>query len=81
MAVQARFYVAKITRHAYNPDHVVVELQATVRGPENKTWASATPAGQITMTVNNERAGAWFADRLGDDVAITFDQADLLPSV
>jgi hypothetical protein len=78
MAVAARFYVAKITRHAYNPGHVEVVLQAVVRGPENKAWASATPNGQITMTVNNEAAGAWFTGLLGDDVAITFDRADPL---
>jgi hypothetical protein len=78
MAVAARFYVAKITRNAYNPDHVEVMLQAVARGPENKAWASATPAGQITMTVNNEQAGAWFTDLLGNDVAITFDKADPL---
>lgn len=75
MAVAARFYVSQITRMAYNPDHLQVALQASTRGPENKAWASATPAGNITLTVNNPAAATWFGDRLGKDVAMTFDDA------
>jgi hypothetical protein len=75
MAVSARFYVAQITRHAYNPDHLQVTLQASTRGPENKAWASATPAGQMTLTVNNPDASAWFGDRLGKDLALSFTDA------
>lgn len=73
MSVQARFFVQSITRHAHNPGAGQVKLAAASRGPENKTWATATPAGVIDMTISNPDAMAWFNDRLGKDVAITFE--------
>lgn len=73
MAVQARFYVQAVTRYAYNPGVVKVDLSAVARGEENKSWASATPSGTMTLNVNNPDAAAWFADRLSKDVAITFE--------
>lgn len=76
MAVAARFYVSQIARFAYNASQVTVTLNAAARGPENKAWATATPSGTITMNVMNEAAGKWFADRLGKDIAIVFDDAD-----
>lgn len=75
MGVQARFYVAELTRQAYNPKHLSVKLQAVSRGDQNKDWAEATPSGQVTMTINNDPAAQWFADRLGQDVTITFEDA------
>ena len=79
--VQARFYVRDITRHAYNPAQVEVVLAAVSRGSENKTWATATPSGTLTMHVSNPSAADWFNERLGKDVAITFEDrpADELP--
>lgn len=71
--VAARFYVASITRHAYNPGAGQVVLRAVSRGPENATWAAATPTGTIDLTVGNEGALATFADALGKEVLITFD--------
>jgi hypothetical protein len=73
MKVLARFYVQQVTRYAHAPGQVSVTLQAVCRGEENKTWAAATPSGQITMNVNNGSAGGWFAERLGKDIAITFE--------
>lgn len=73
MAVKARFYIAEISRKAYNPDHVEVVLQAAGRGEENKDWAKYTPSGEIKMTINNPPAAAFFADRLGKDVTLTFE--------
>jgi hypothetical protein len=75
MAVQARFYVAQITRNAFNPAQKSVVLHAVGRGEENKTWASATPVGKIEMSINNPKAADWFDERLGKDVAITFEDA------
>ena len=77
MAVVARFYCASITTTKWNPtsEQTEVTLQASTRGTENKAWAAATPAGQIKMTVNNETAGQWFRDRIGKDIAITFEDA------
>lgn len=74
MPIAARFYVAKITTSAYGPKGAAaVELQAVSRGDQNKDWASATPSGTITMQINNAPAAQWFADRLGDDIAVLFD--------
>jgi len=75
VTVLARFYVQSIQRFAYNPENVAVGLQAVSRGSENKVWASATPVGQVTMTINDGPAGQWFADRLGKDVLVSFDEA------
>lgn len=73
MSVQARFYVAEVTRYAYNSDQSKVTLRAVARGEENKSWAAATPSGEITLTIGNANAAKWFADRLGRDVAMTFE--------
>lgn len=76
--VQARFYVAEITQSAYGPPGAAsVKLQAVSRGDQNKDWASATPSGTITMTINNPPAAKYFADALGKDVAVTFRLVDV----
>jgi hypothetical protein len=74
-AVAGRFYVAKTTAFAYNPDHIAVELNAVCRGEHNREWASATPSGSIQMTITNPSAAAWFRDRLGKEVALRFTDA------
>jgi len=61
MVVRAKFYVRAITR--YNSGGSV-ELQAVVRGNENKSWSSATPSGQLTMAILNESALRVFEDAL-----------------
>lgn len=73
MAVQARFYVESILKRAYDPVQVDVTLKAAGRGEQNKAWAKYTPSGDITMHVNNPAAAAWFEERLGRDIALTFD--------
>lgn len=80
MSVQARFYVREVTKYAYSSGYaapapvVMVKLNPVSgsKGEINKSWASATPSGEITMTIGNPAAAAWFEDRLGKDVAITF---------
>lgn len=79
MAVEARFYVRETTKFAtggYAEPRPAgrVALSPSTRGPENKAWASATPTGDITMTVIGP-AHAWFEERLGQDVRIVFDDA------
>jgi hypothetical protein len=78
--VIARFYVAKVEKFAYGGPGTVsqrsVTLQVATRGEENKTWAQATPSGQITMHINNGAAGEWFEEMLGHDVAVTFSVAE-----
>lgn len=85
MAVQARFYVGSIEQYASAAGYAdpapkgVVKLKPVTRGPANKEWASATPSGEITMTVHGG-AFPWFQERLGKEVAITFeDRPDLCP--
>jgi hypothetical protein len=75
-AVTARFYVSGYERNAYDPSVTQVKMQAVSRGEHNKNWAAATPSGQIQMTIRNESAAAWFVDRLGKEVSVTFRQAD-----
>lgn len=78
MAVQARFYVAEITQQAYGgyappaPAGKVV-LQPSTKGEENKEWASATPSGRIEMTIRSGPAFEFFQERIGKDIAITFN--------
>lgn len=81
--VVARFYVAKVEKSAYGgpgtePQRSVT-LQAATRGEENKSWAQATPSGQITMHINNGAAGAWFEEHLGADIAVSFAAAEEAP--
>ena len=75
--IQARFYVRELTSFAYNPEALTVRL-APVTGSYGKDgingqWNTATPAGDISLTINNPDAAAWFRERLGKDLAITFD--------
>lgn len=76
MGVVARFYVSEITRRAYDTSAVSVTLQAVSRGQENKSWASATPSGQLTMTIKNGPAAEFFSERLGRDVLLTVQDTD-----
>jgi hypothetical protein len=73
MAVAARFYVAEVTRRAWNAGALSVIMQPVTRGAENKSWAAATPTGKIELTIQNEAAATWFDDRLAKEVAITFE--------
>jgi hypothetical protein len=72
-AVEAGFYISGYECNAYNPDATIVKLQVVSRGEHNKSWAAATPTGQITMTINNASAAAWFVDKLGQEVAVRFE--------
>ena len=76
MSVLARFYVSEVTRRSYDPQAASVTLQAVARGPENKEWASATPTGQITLTIKNSPAAEFFIARLGKDVTVRFEPLD-----
>lgn len=70
--VVARFFVSGYQRRAYDPDATEVTLNAVSRGEHNKAWARATPSGEIKMTVKNESAAAWFMDRLGSEIEVSF---------
>lgn len=51
--VRAKFYCYSVSETVHGGS---VDLRAVCRGEDNKKWASATPSGQITMTINNELA-------------------------
>jgi hypothetical protein len=81
MAVLAKFYVAEIKQFATaavegyaapKPLGQVTMRAITRGGDDNKQWASATPAATLEMTVNGE-GFTWFQERLGKDIALTFD--------
>lgn len=75
MAVVAKFYVADVTKHAYNKGHREIAMSPVTRGAPNADWASATPSGQIKLTVNNEVA-ADFLDDFDHDFIITFEKVE-----
>lgn len=74
-AVEARFYVSGYERQSYDPEAVIVKMQAVSRGEHNKNWAKYTPSGQIQMTIKNPGAADWFMERLGVEVSVVFSAA------
>lgn len=81
MTVQAKFYVAEVTRFGYGGAENTsmgrrVKLQATSRKDESsKKFWQATPSGQIEMSlsaVDGGAAGIWFEERIGKSVYLTF---------
>lgn len=86
MSVSARFYVRSVEKYAaqaqkgWAPPAPVINVKLSPvsggRGEQNKAWASATPSGEVTLTIGNAGAAAWFEERLGKDVAITFEDRD-----
>lgn len=82
MAVAARFRITAITKTASGP---VVEPVGEVHlfpdlSKGNGDWAKYTPAGEIRLNVNGP-AFPWFEERLGQTVAITFDDVKEAESV
>ncbi len=85
MSVNARFYVAEVTRYAHGSNRPgyadpapmgQVVLRPATRGEHNREWASSTPSGEFKMVVNGP-ALPWFEERLGSEVAINL--ADVIP--
>jgi hypothetical protein len=77
MSVEARFFVAEMTTYSYNPDNSKIVLRAVSRGEQNKSWASATPSGELTMQVGNPKAVAWFKEQMDSrrEIRLRFDPA------
>ena len=83
--MQARFYVASVQKFASQAREgfaapkpmggVTLNVVTGGRAPENAQWASATPSGEIKMTVNGD-ALDWFEARLGKDIAVTMEDRD-----
>lgn len=70
MTVRAKFFVTEIARTTYGGRII---LSAVCRGEDNKAWASATPSGQITMTIRNEVAVEQFD--VGEEYFVDFTPA------
>lgn len=68
--VRAKFYVEEVARTTYGGR---VKLRAVSRGEDNKRWASATPSGEITMTIRNELAIDFYD--VGEEYFVDFTPA------
>lgn len=66
MSVRAKFRVMSVTKHHTSMVEVrMLPVMHNRKGdyeipPENKTFWDATPAGEITMTINNPEAAEQF---------------------
>lgn len=63
MSVRAKFNIAEIVLTPGSQGGRVT-LKAVSRGERNADWASATPSGEIVMTINNPDGFEWFLTRL-----------------
>jgi hypothetical protein len=66
MSVSSKWYVTKVEGQQ-------VTLFPVCRGVENREWASATPAGSMTMYITNEAALSQFI--VGEEYLTRFDFA------
>lgn len=83
MGVKAKFFVSGADHSpGQDPDHMqgTVRLSPVCRGAINAEWSSATPSGSVQMYVTNPPAFRWFHDRIGKEVAITFEEANHDPA-
>lgn len=79
-AIVAQFFVRAFEKYANGVGYAApaprIQVRMSVvsgnRAPENQKWASATPQGEITMTIGNPEAAAWFEEMLGEDIEVTF---------
>lgn len=65
--VRAKFYVSGINLQQWG---TTIKMQPVTRGEDNKEWSAATPSGELTMTVANEKAADQFAP--GQEWFLTF---------
>lgn len=77
MAVKARFWIREFTKFG-NTDNVKVILSPVTRqlGVDNIDWSKYTPSGEIMLSITTVGAQQWFEERIGKDVAITFDDVE-----
>jgi hypothetical protein len=67
MGVSGKFYVQNLEVSDYGTQ---VSMGAVCRGAHNKEWASATPAGNISMNIRNEVAAEQFVQ--GEEYEVIF---------
>lgn len=73
MTVKAKFYCSNVQTFD-GATASSVTLGAVCRGVENAQWSSATPAGNITMSILNDLATAQF--KKGQEYEVTFEPVD-----
>jgi hypothetical protein len=79
MQVTARFFVAEMTRQAYDPTAAKITLKPAYNsGSGNEAWAKATPSGEMWLQVQNPSAVAFFQQAMDDkqDLHLTFEFVD-----
>lgn len=76
MSVKARFWVREITKYGNAANTRVVLAPVTRQSPDNIEWSQYTPSGEIWLSVTTKGAQEWFEERVGKDVAITFDDPE-----
>lgn len=62
--VRAKFYISGLKLYPGQNAGGEVFLNAVSRGDRNKDWATATPSGELRMTVNNPSGFKWFEDMM-----------------
>jgi len=72
MQVQAKMYLAEEKKYAGGTKEVV--LRAVTRGPENKSWCSATPNGTLSLSISNPPAADYFDVDDESDYLITIEK-------
>lgn len=80
--VRARFWVQRFEKSVSGSAAPGQKVQTTAKvglapvmrkTDDNIEWSRYTPSGSIEMYVTQEGAQDWFEQRLGQDIAITFD--------
>lgn len=79
MAVQAMFWVTRVTKVVVSGGLLMREVELTAKtrheSTDNVDWSKYTPSGSIKMMVTQDAAGEWFEELLANDVAVTFTKA------
>lgn len=78
MGVVARFFITQANVSQQHDGQIAadVTLKACQRSDQdNVSWTKWTPSGELTMTVLNPNAAAFFRDNVGRDCTLTIELA------
>lgn len=62
MRTRAKFYVTGLELLPGQDAGVILKMSAVCRGDRNAEWATATPMGTLSMTINNKVAAQHWID-------------------
>lgn len=68
--VRAKMFVQEIAKTTWGGR---LKMQVVTRGEDNKQWASATPSGELNLTIRNDLALEVFD--VGDEFYVDFTPA------